>query len=172
MRRAPARLERDPLEAFVRDGDVEAGRLGHHGRVRAPLRDERVGAEARVLLVHHRRHDEPPAREAAALGDPAHGADHRGHAALHVLRAAAVEPAVADLAARTGRGIPLTPTVSVCPQNISDRPGARPSSTPTTFGRPGTTSVTSHAETDRLELAGNPPRDGGLAARARARARD
>src|ERR1051326_580769 len=36
--------------------------------------------------------------------------------------------------------MPATPTVSVCPQKISDRPRARPSRTPTTFGRPGATS--------------------------------
>ena len=32
--------------------------------------------------------------------------------------------------------MPVTPTVSVWPQNISVRPAPRPSSTPTTFGRP------------------------------------
>ena len=36
--------------------------------------------------------------------------------------------------------MPSTPTVSRWPQNISDGPGARPSSTPMTFGRPGAAS--------------------------------
>jgi hypothetical protein len=41
-----------------------------------------------------------------------------------------------------GSVIPTTPTVSVWPQNISVRPFVRPSSTPTTFGRPGATDST------------------------------
>ena len=44
--------------------------------------------------------------------------------------------------------MPATPTVSMCPQNISERPGARPSSVPTTLGRPGATSWTSTVEAD------------------------
>jgi hypothetical protein len=39
--------------------------------------------------------------------------------------------------------MPATPTVSMCPHNINARPGARPRKVPTTFGRPGATSVTS-----------------------------
>ena len=43
-----------------------------------------------------------------------------------------------------GAVIPSTPTVSMWPQSISVRPGAsRLATTPTTFGRPGATSVTS-----------------------------
>ena len=58
-----------------------------------PLRDERVGAEARVLLVDDRRDDQTSLPEAAIAREP-RGVDHRGHAALHVLRAASIEPAV------------------------------------------------------------------------------
>ena len=71
MRGAPARLERDPLKAFVRDRDVETGRLGDDGRVGAPVGDERVGANAGVLFVDDRRHDDATLCEAAALGDAA-----------------------------------------------------------------------------------------------------
>ena len=42
-----------------------------------------------------------------------------------------------------GAVIPSTPTVSVWPQNIRDRPAARPSRTPTTLGRPGAASCNS-----------------------------
>ena len=64
---------------------------------------ERVRAEARVLLVRDRRHDEPALRQAAALGDAASGADHRGDAAFHVLRSAAEQLAVANLGHRRAR---------------------------------------------------------------------
>ena len=59
-----------------------------------PLRDERVGADARVLLVDDRGDDQTPLAEAAVARD-ARGVDHRRDAALHVLRAASVQPAVA-----------------------------------------------------------------------------
>src|SRR5438128_2703180 len=94
MSGAAARLEADPLEAFVRDGNVEVGRLRHHTGISAELRDERVGAKARVLLVDDRGNDETAGGKAAGLDDDARGADHRGDAAFHVLRAAAVETAV------------------------------------------------------------------------------
>ena len=97
MRRTSARLERDPLKAFVRDRHVETGRLGHDGRVGAPLRDQRLGADARVLFVDDRRDDDAAAIEATGLDDAADRANHRSDAALHVLRAAAVEAAVANL---------------------------------------------------------------------------
>ena len=42
-----------------------------------------------------------------------------------------------------GEAMPSTPTVSVWPHSIRARPGALPSMTPTTFGRPGPASVNS-----------------------------
>ena len=57
--------------------------------------------------------------------------------------------------------MPSTPTVSMCPQNISDLPGALPSSTPMTFGRPGAASCIVDVETDlphvRSDRAGDRP---------------
>jgi hypothetical protein len=92
---APPCLHRDPLKAFVRDGNVEPGRLGHDRGVGTPACDERVGAKARVLFIHDGGDDETAALE--ATGQLACGADHRGDAPLHVLCAAAVQTAVADL---------------------------------------------------------------------------
>ena len=62
-------LDLDPLEALVRDGNRQVGRLGDHGAVGAPARDERVGADARVLFVHDAGDDELAGVEAAALHD-------------------------------------------------------------------------------------------------------
>ena len=78
-----------------------------------------------------------PAVEAARFGDHAGGVDHRRDAALHVLRAAAVDAAVALVAGSNGAVMPATPTVSMWPQNISDRPGARPSSVADDVGAAG-----------------------------------
>ena len=55
--------------------------------------------------------------------------------------------------------MPATPTVSTWPQNISAGPGARPSSTPTTFGRPGSTSTMSTMRPALDALGGDAPRD-------------
>ena len=49
----------------------EIGRLGHDRAVGAPARDQRVGADARVLLVHDRRDDQPSGVEAALGRRPA-----------------------------------------------------------------------------------------------------
>src|SRR6185503_4235927 len=58
MRGATVRLERDPLKAFVRHRNLETCRLGDDGRVSAPLRDERLGANAGVFFVDNRRDDD------------------------------------------------------------------------------------------------------------------
>ncbi|OFW39997.1 MAG: hypothetical protein A3F70_14285 [Acidobacteria bacterium RIFCSPLOWO2_12_FULL_67_14] len=47
-----------------------------------------------MLLVHNGSHDQPAPLEPTLPGKDARGAKHRGKASLHVLRAAAVEPAV------------------------------------------------------------------------------
>ena len=52
VRGAPARLDLEPREALVADRDLQVGRLGDHGGVGAPAADQRVGADAGVLLVH------------------------------------------------------------------------------------------------------------------------
>ena len=50
-----------------------------------------------MLFVHDCCNDDAALRETASLGKVAHRADHGGDTAFHVLRAAAVKPAVADL---------------------------------------------------------------------------
>ena len=92
---APARVDLDPLEPLVRGGQPQIRGLGDHRAVGGVLRDQRFRAGARVLFVGHRRHHKPAAREPAVTGNPCRRVDHRGHAALHVLAAAAVEAAVA-----------------------------------------------------------------------------
>ena len=95
VRGAPLGFDLDPLEAFVRDGYLQIGRLGDDGRVGAPAADQRVGADAGVLLVHDAGDHQLAGRESAGLRDHTRDIDHRRDAALHVLRAAAVDAAVA-----------------------------------------------------------------------------
>jgi len=86
----------------VRDADPEIGRLRNHGFIGLPPGGNGLGAEARVLLVGHAGNDDA-ARAAAIRGGPRGSRrHHRGNAALHVLRATAVEPAVPDLRRERG----------------------------------------------------------------------
>ncbi len=93
-------------------------------------------------------------------------ADHGGNAALHVLRTAAVEPAVADLrferpphpADADRVGVPAEHQRSASGASVEYADHVR------TTGR-GVGHL--DAKTDGLELAGNPSRDGGFAASAR-----
>ena len=85
----------DPLEALVRDRDGEIGRFGHHGAISPPPGDQRVGADAGVLFINDAGDHQAAGVEAAGFGDHPRGADHRRHAALHVLRSAAVDAAIA-----------------------------------------------------------------------------
>ena len=81
-----------PDEAAVRDADVEAGRLRDDGRVGGPAPDERLRAEARVLLVGDGGHDHVAAEAAPDRLSPR---EHdRGEARLHVVGAAPVEATV------------------------------------------------------------------------------
>ena len=63
VRRLPFDGDVDPRESLVADGDREVGRLGHDRRVGAPRLDERVGADARMLLVDDAGDDEPAGRQ-------------------------------------------------------------------------------------------------------------
>src|SRR5206468_4876181 len=81
--------------------DVEVRRFGDDREVaRHAGPDRRERALASVLLAGDERHDELAADRIrrAARDERPDGADDRGDAALHVARAAPVEPAVADLA--------------------------------------------------------------------------
>ena len=77
------------------DSNLETRRLGDDARIVVPVGDERVRADARMLLVHDGGDDEAAGGEAAGVGDRSRRVDHRGDAAFHVLRAPRVQPAVA-----------------------------------------------------------------------------
>ena len=162
----PFGLDFHPLEALVGDGDGQVGRLGHDGAVGAPAGDERVGANARVLFVDDAGDEELPGIEASALGEDARGIDHRGHTALHVLRAAAVDPAVA--LGGIERPSPCRPRRRCRHGRTTSGsgPARRPSRTPTTFGRPGATSCTCTASPNRRQTLGERPADLRFTARA------
>src|SRR6186713_1731832 len=93
--RGPApRFNVDPGKALVTDRHLQAGGFGYDRRVSRPLPNERVRPDALVLLVHHRRDDEPALFEATLRRDPRR-VDHRGQSAFHILRTAAIETIVA-----------------------------------------------------------------------------
>ncbi len=94
MRGAPGDLELEPDEPLVRDDELELGRLGHDGGVRAHRLEDVLDPEARVLLVRHRG-DDDIARETQS-GRIATGDQSGGDPGLHVVRAASVEPVALD----------------------------------------------------------------------------
>ena len=113
--------------------DLKVGWLGDDGAIGRPVFDQRVGADARILLVDNRRDDQPPARNPFAAAGPHRSSRPR-------------RPSCLEIRARTGgrresparkRVHPSTPTVSTCPQNISDRPGAPPPRTARDIRAPG-----------------------------------
>ena len=166
VRGAPARLDVDPGEALVTDADLQVGGFGDD-RARRPS-SSRTSASAPMLAYSSSTTAATISRPSfeATLGRRPRRVNHGGHAALHVLRTAAVE-AVRRISGVNGASMPSTPTVSMCPQNISDRPGARPSSTPMTFGRPGATSCSCTSSPMRRMCAGDRRRDPRFARGAR-----
>ena len=109
MRSATGDLDLEPGEALVRDAHLERGRLGHDRGVRPQLGGDGLGADARELLVADRGHDDV-ARE-LELRRLRAGPERRGHAALHVEAAAAVQPIALD--ARLERAL-----VAVVPDRV------------------------------------------------------
>ena len=91
----------DPGKALVTERNLQVGGFGYDRRVGRPLPHKRVRADACVLLVHHRRDDEPALFEATLRRGPRR-VDHRGQSTLHILRPAAVETIVTDVG-REGR---------------------------------------------------------------------
>ncbi len=138
--------------------DLQVGGFGDDRGVGRPFLDERVGADARVLLVDDRRHDQPPALE-AAFRRHARRVDHRGHAALHVLRSAAVQAPVANRRAQTARPCPRRRPCPCGRRTSAIVPGHWPSSTPITFGRPGATSWTCTSSPMLSQVRGDRRRD-------------
>src|SRR5688500_16074482 len=60
VRGAAARLNLEPGESLVADADLQIRWFGHDGRIRRPLLDEGIGADARILLVDHGGDDHAP----------------------------------------------------------------------------------------------------------------
>ena len=86
---------RDAAAADLRSARVEVDRVGGVDEI-APVREQPLDAVVRsALLVGGEREDQIALRDEAALPHRAEGGHQRGRAALHVERAAAVEPAVA-----------------------------------------------------------------------------
>ena len=161
MRRAAARLDLEPREPLVADADLQVGRLGDDRRVRAPLVDQRVGAEARVLLVHDRGDDETAGAKAALRA---------------LTRAASIiaatppfmscEPRPYSRPSRStgsnGAAIPSTPTVSMWPQSISERSGRAALEHADDVRPPGRRLLHLHVETEPAQVAGDECRDARL----------
>ena len=68
MRGASEHFDLHPRESLVANGDRKVGRLGDDSTVGGPLRGQRFGANARMLLVDDGRDDEAAGVE-SALGD-------------------------------------------------------------------------------------------------------
>ncbi len=162
---AARRHDLTPREALVADGHVEIGRLGDDAGIGTPARHERIGADARVLLVDDAGDDDLSGGQAAALRHDAHGIDHRRDAALHVLGAAAVHPSVAHDRIERRRHAGHADRVDVPAQHQRRARERGRSSVPTTFGRPGATSWTSIVQADAFEFLDHAARHGRLPGR-------
>jgi hypothetical protein len=150
------------LKALVRDGDVETGGLGHDGGIGAPFRDQRFGSDAGVLFVRDGGDDDAATIESAGFDDAPDRGDHRRDAALHVLRAAAIEPAVANLGLERPRHAGDTDGIGVAAEH--QRSARRATVKYADDVRASRRSIGDlHLETDRFELARNSPGDVGLA---------
>ena len=128
--------------------------------------DERVGADARVLFVDDAGHDHLAGGQPAALGHDAHGVDHRRDAALHVLRAAAVQPPVAHHRLERRRHAGHAHGVDVSAQH-QRRPGRASGERADDVGPSRRHLLHLDRQPDRLELLHEPPRDGRLPRRPR-----
>ena len=90
VRRTPDRLDFEIDEAAVGDRDLHLRRLGHDRCVRTHGGCDRLGSDARELLIGDGREDDVTAQAAPA---GLSGREHAGReASLHVVRATAVEP--------------------------------------------------------------------------------
>jgi hypothetical protein len=117
----------------VGHGELELGRLGHDRRVGPQRAQDLLHAEARVLLVGDRGHDDvaaQPERRRVAARD-----ERRGEAALHVVRPAPVE-AVAVGAWVVRRRHPGDADRVEVPAEQQRAPAAEPGARTTTLGRP------------------------------------
>ena len=106
VRDAAARQHLEPVDAAVADADaVDVQRLGDDdvvgplGAETPVLREPRDAGKAAALFVHGAADFDRAIQLDAGAADAFDGKERRGDAGLHVARAAAVDPAVDDLAA-------------------------------------------------------------------------
>ena len=156
VRGAAARFDLEPGEALVRDADLQVGRLGHDGAVRAPAA---TSASAPRLAYSSSTTTATISRpaESRRCATSARRIDHRRDAALHVLDAAAVQPAVRPRAGRTAPPCPRRRPYRCGRRTSASGRAHRPSSTPMTLGRPGADLLHVHVEADAGACAPQPP---------------
>ena len=142
-----------------RDGRprLQLGRLARHRRVRT----------ARARRAPRCRRS-PTSSSATAVDDHVSGEPERAASAaasmsgrqpaLHVVGAAAVQAAAAQLAAANGSSMPATPTVSRCAFSSSQRPPPRPRRRRTRTADPATGSTTSTSRPARSSQPATKPR--------------
>src|ERR687896_1398656 len=97
VRGTAAGLDADPLKSFVRDRDIQTGRLRNHGGIGSPPLDELVGADARMFFVDNCGHNQLAPIESSSLDDEATGSNHGDEAAFHVLRPASIQAAIPNV---------------------------------------------------------------------------
>jgi hypothetical protein len=166
--RASLRLDVEGDPAAVRDAEALVGRLGDDRGIRAPALEEALGPDARRLLVDDGRHDHVAAQpERPALRS--RGQD-RGEAALHVVRAAAVEPVALDARGEPAVRLEQADGVRVRVQDERAAP-ARPARDPDDVRPSGRGLLDVDLEPCGAEPAGHQPRDLALACARRREAR-
>ena len=133
------------------------------------LADQRLGAEALVLLVDDGGDDEPAARPRSAPARPAAAIIAATPPFMSCAPRPYSRPSL-DRAARTDRPCPRRRRCRGGRRTSRDGPGSRPSSTPMTFGRPGRTSSHHHVESRRAPSPRARPRPPPLRPARRARA--
>ena len=107
--RAAAHRDARQQAAAAGDPHGQAARLGHDGGVGLQQARGEQPARAGRLLLGDRVDDQVAGQRNAELGQRARRHDHARHAALHVARPAAVEPAVAHVG---GEGVRQRPVAS------------------------------------------------------------
>ena len=98
MGSAAGHLDLNPEVALVRQANVEGGGLGDDGAIDFQVLNQAGRAEAAVLLVRHGSHHDIAAQADAGLGECLDGGHAGGQAPFHIVRAAAIDFAVADFA--------------------------------------------------------------------------
>ena len=170
VRRAPLKMDLEPLEPLVTERDPVLRRLADHRAIGAEAGvDQLLGAEALHLLVDHGGERHPARRQVARQRDDR--GRHRRDRALHVDRAAAEKPAVANLAREADArvvGVQRHRVGMPAEQQMAAR-ASRPATLTSRFGRPGQDLLELHPE---VALAEEPRRAPGPPAPPGARSRD